>query len=89
MFGLNVFSFCLVAEVGPSHKINDELMRFFDQCQKFVEDVENNQTALEEVHLFKASAEMKRVQMKMADQLQVPYDRITPGCLVPNLCHFV
>ncbi|XP_071247740.1 multiple inositol polyphosphate phosphatase 1-like isoform X1 [Salvelinus alpinus] len=65
-------------QVGPSHKINDELMRFFDQCQKFVEDVENNQTALEEVHLFKASAEMKRVQMKMADQLQVPYNRITP-----------
>ncbi|XP_038847050.1 multiple inositol polyphosphate phosphatase 1b isoform X2 [Salvelinus namaycush] len=67
-----------LSEVGPSHKINDELMRFFDQCQKFVEDVENNQTALEEVHLFKASAEMKRVQMKMADQLQVPYNRITP-----------
>uniref|UniRef100_A0A4W5QVD6 Multiple inositol polyphosphate phosphatase 1 n=1 Tax=Hucho hucho TaxID=62062 RepID=A0A4W5QVD6_9TELE len=67
-----------VTEVGPCHKINDELMRFFDQCQKFVEDVENNQTALEEVHFFKASAEMKRVQMKMADQLQVPYIRITP-----------
>ncbi|XP_024242219.1 multiple inositol polyphosphate phosphatase 1 isoform X1 [Oncorhynchus tshawytscha] len=67
-----------VTEVGPSHKINDGLMRFFDQCQKFVEDVENNQTALEEVHLFKASAEMKRVQMKMADQLQMPYNRITP-----------
>ncbi|CAB1311893.1 unnamed protein product [Coregonus sp. 'balchen'] len=50
-----------VTEVGPSHKINDELMRFFDNCQKFVEDVENNQTALEEVHLFKASAEMKNL----------------------------
>ena len=79
MFGLIVFSFCLVTEVGPSHEINDELMRFFDQCKKFVDDVENNKTALEEVHLFKASAEMKIVQMKMAAQLQVPYNHITPG----------
>ncbi|XP_035590491.1 multiple inositol polyphosphate phosphatase 1-like [Oncorhynchus keta] len=67
-----------VTEVGPSHEINDELMRFFDQCKKFVDDVENNKTALEEVHLFKASAEMKIVQMKMAAQLQVPYSHITP-----------
>ncbi|XP_070975426.1 multiple inositol polyphosphate phosphatase 1-like [Oncorhynchus clarkii lewisi] len=67
-----------VTEVGPSQEINDELMRFFDQCKKFVDDVENNKTALEEVHLFKASAEMKIVQMKMAAQLQVPYNHITP-----------
>ncbi|KAJ7987750.1 hypothetical protein DPEC_G00329730 [Dallia pectoralis] len=66
-----------VAEVGLGHKINDELMRFFDQCQRFIEGVENNKTALEQVYLFKDSAEMKRVQMKMADQLQVPYSHIT------------
>lgn len=62
------------------HDINDELMRFFDQCRRFVEDVENNKTALKEVDLFKTtSPEMKRVQMKMADHLHVPYSRITPG----------
>ncbi|XP_010862990.2 multiple inositol polyphosphate phosphatase 1b [Esox lucius] len=66
-----------VAEVGLSHKINDELMRFFDQCQRFVEDVENNKTALEQVYLFKASADMKRVEMNIADRLQVPYSHIT------------
>lgn len=67
-----------VKDVGHAHEINDELMRFFDKCQKFVDDVENNKTALKEVKLFKASAAMQKVQRKMADRLQLPHSLVTP-----------
>ncbi|KAJ8396037.1 hypothetical protein AAFF_G00025690 [Aldrovandia affinis] len=68
-----------VKDVDFSHEVNDMLMRFFDQCRRFVEDVENNKTALKEVDLFKSSAEMKRVQIKMANRLQLPYSQVTQG----------
>ncbi|KAL0984125.1 hypothetical protein UPYG_G00137440 [Umbra pygmaea] len=76
-FQEGLLSLWRVAEIGLSHTINDELMRFFDECKRFVEDVENNKTALKEVYLFKDSADMKRVELKVADRLQVPYSLIT------------
>ena len=69
----------IYADVGHLHEIDDELMRFFDKCQRFVEGVENNPSALMEVKLFKASAAMQKVQRKMADRLRAPYDLVTPG----------
>ncbi|XP_068183081.1 multiple inositol polyphosphate phosphatase 1-like [Antennarius striatus] len=59
------------------HAVNDALMRFFDQCTKFVEEVDNNPSALLEMDRFKQGPEMRRVQEKIADRLRVPYHSIT------------
>ncbi|KAJ8250526.1 hypothetical protein COCON_G00224480, partial [Conger conger] len=59
------------------HEENNELMRFFDQCRRFIQDVVNSRTALTEVDLFRSRPEMRRVQEKVADRLQVPYSNIT------------
>ncbi|KAB5555449.1 hypothetical protein PHYPO_G00034370 [Pangasianodon hypophthalmus] len=65
-------------DVGFRHYVNDSLMRFFDQCKRFVEDVEHNKTALKEVKLFKSSLEMDEVCRRVASRLQVPHSHITP-----------
>ncbi|KAM6997668.1 multiple inositol polyphosphate phosphatase 1-like [Tautogolabrus adspersus] len=59
------------------HAVNDALMRFFDQCTKFVDEVDKNPSALSEVDNFKQGPEMRRVQQKIADRLRVPYNTIT------------
>uniref|UniRef100_A0A8C2CWW8 Multiple inositol polyphosphate phosphatase 1 n=1 Tax=Cyprinus carpio TaxID=7962 RepID=A0A8C2CWW8_CYPCA len=64
-------------EVELEPAVNDALMRYFDQCERFVKEVENNKSALEEVKRFKEGPEMKRVMAKMADRLKVPYASIT------------
>uniref|UniRef100_A0A8C2H3U3 Multiple inositol polyphosphate phosphatase 1 n=1 Tax=Cyprinus carpio TaxID=7962 RepID=A0A8C2H3U3_CYPCA len=64
-----------LVELEPA--VNDALMRYFDQCERFVKEVENNKSALEEVKRFKEGPEMKRVMAKMADRLKVPYASIT------------
>lgn len=61
------------------HAENDALMRFFDQCTRFVEEVEDNPEALSEMEKFKQGPEMRRVQEKVADRLSVPYNNITYG----------
>lgn len=71
--------FLYFVDVGFRHYVNDSLMRFFDQCKRFVEDVEHNKTALKEVKLFKSSPEMDEVCMRMANRLRVPHSQITPG----------
>lgn len=67
------------------HTINDALMRFFDQCTRFVEEVDGNPSALSEVENFKEGPEMMRVREKIADRLRVPYNNITYGESVPDL----
>lgn len=69
--------FLFLVELEPA--VNDALMRYFDQCERFVKEVENNKSALEEVKRFKEGPEMKRVMAKMADRLKVPYASITDG----------
>ncbi|XP_067223592.1 multiple inositol polyphosphate phosphatase 1a [Chanodichthys erythropterus] len=64
-------------EVELEPAVNDALMRYFDQCERFVKEVENNKSALEEVKRFNEGPEMKRVMEKMADRLEVPYTSIT------------
>lgn len=59
--------------------MNDDLMRFFDHCTRFVEEVDENPAALSEVDKFKQGPEMRRVQEKIADRLKVPYNTITDG----------
>ncbi|XP_054456443.1 multiple inositol polyphosphate phosphatase 1a [Anoplopoma fimbria] len=58
------------------HSVNDALMRFFDQCTRFVEEVDNNPSALSEVDKFRQGPEMRRVTEKIADRLRVPYSDI-------------
>ncbi|KAJ8284831.1 hypothetical protein COCON_G00036810 [Conger conger] len=67
-----------VKDMDFSYEVNDQLMRFFDHCRRFIEDVENNEMALKEVDLFSSTAEMKEVQMNMANRLQLQYSTITP-----------
>ncbi|XP_044155528.1 multiple inositol polyphosphate phosphatase 1-like [Bufo gargarizans] len=52
--------------------VNDTLMRFFDHCEKFVAQVEDNDTAMHEVDKFKKGPEMRRVLHKISDLLSVP-----------------
>lgn len=59
------------------HAENDALMRFFDKCTRFVQEVDNNPIALSEVDKFKQGPEMRRVTEKIADRLRVPYNNIT------------
>ncbi|XP_074088357.1 multiple inositol polyphosphate phosphatase 1 isoform X1 [Macrotis lagotis] len=58
-------------EFGPP-KINDKLMRFFDHCEKFLVEVEKNDSALYHVEAFKNGPEMQKTIKKVADILQVP-----------------
>ncbi|XP_048361909.1 multiple inositol polyphosphate phosphatase 1 [Sphaerodactylus townsendi] len=57
-------------------KINDTLMRFFDLCEKFVRDVDNNNDAMHEVNDFKKSPEMKKVIERIADKLCLSVDQL-------------
>ncbi|XP_075932019.1 multiple inositol polyphosphate phosphatase 1-like [Anarhichas minor] len=59
------------------HAVNDALMRFFDQCARFVQEVDKNPSALSEVDQFRQGPEMRRVTEKIADRLRVPYNDIT------------
>lgn len=61
------------------HYVDDTLMRFFDHCERFVESVENNKTALKEVQRFKSSTEMDVLRRKLSNRLEIPYNQITPG----------
>ncbi|XP_034050148.1 multiple inositol polyphosphate phosphatase 1b [Thalassophryne amazonica] len=61
-----------------SHKVDDELMRFFERCRYYVEGVENNHTALMEVEKFKHGEEMEGVRRRMANRLGLPLQRLTP-----------
>ncbi|XP_069000695.1 multiple inositol polyphosphate phosphatase 1-like [Embiotoca jacksoni] len=66
-----------IKDVEFEHAVNDALMRFFDQCNRFLQEVDNNPSAVQEVEKFKQGPEMKKVQQKIADRLGVPYSLIT------------
>uniref|UniRef100_A0A3Q1HLD8 Multiple inositol polyphosphate phosphatase 1 n=1 Tax=Anabas testudineus TaxID=64144 RepID=A0A3Q1HLD8_ANATE len=55
-----------------NHSVNDDLMRFFDKCTKFVQEVDNNPSAVVEINNFTKGPEMKKVQEKIAERLRVP-----------------
>ncbi|KAM4730468.1 LOW QUALITY PROTEIN: multiple inositol polyphosphate phosphatase 1a [Anableps anableps] len=66
-----------IRDMEFEHEVNDALMRFFDKCTKFLNEVDNNPSALTEMDKFTQGPEMKRVQEKVADRLEVPYHLIT------------
>ncbi|XP_066506280.1 multiple inositol polyphosphate phosphatase 1a [Hoplias malabaricus] len=63
--------------VDLEYTVDDSLMRFYDLCERFVETVVNNKTAVIEVTRFNNGPEMTRVQEKLSDLLQIPYSHIT------------
>ncbi|KAF7644832.1 hypothetical protein LDENG_00214970 [Lucifuga dentata] len=65
-----------IQDVEFDHAVNDALMRFFDQCTRFLEDVDNNPSAMEELDKFRKGPEMRRVQEKIADRFRVQYSLI-------------
>ncbi|TWW78597.1 multiple inositol polyphosphate phosphatase 1-like [Takifugu flavidus] len=66
-----------ISDQEIEHTVNDALMRFFDQCTRFVQEVDGNPSALSEVESFKLGPEMRRVREKIAERLRVPYSDIT------------
>lgn len=60
-------------------RINDKLMRFFDHCDKFLTEVERNDTALYHVEAFKTGPEMQNILKKVAATLQVPVNNLNAG----------
>lgn len=62
---------------GGRWQVDDGLLRFYDTCQKFIRQVENNDTALYQVDKFKQGPEMGRVVGKMAKKLGVSPDAIS------------
>ncbi|KAL3971961.1 solute carrier family 35 [Sarotherodon galilaeus] len=66
-----------IKDVEFDHAVNDALMRFFDKCTRFLEEVDNNPSAVTEVEKFKEGPEVRRVQQKVADILNVSYSSIT------------
>uniref|UniRef100_A0A3Q2NQE7 Multiple inositol polyphosphate phosphatase 1 n=1 Tax=Fundulus heteroclitus TaxID=8078 RepID=A0A3Q2NQE7_FUNHE len=65
------------ADVEFGHEVNDALMRFFDQCTRFVQEVDGNRSAVIEVQKFKQGPEIVRVREKIAERLGVPSSFIT------------
>ncbi|XP_061767781.1 multiple inositol polyphosphate phosphatase 1-like [Nerophis ophidion] len=70
--------------------VNDALMKHFENCPKFLEEVVKNPSALTEVDKFKEGPEMKKVREKIADQLGVPHETITADMAdgAFNLCAY-
>ncbi|XP_056386015.1 multiple inositol polyphosphate phosphatase 1 isoform X2 [Hyla sarda] len=64
-------------ELCRSPVVNDTLMRFFDHCEKFVAQVEDNDTALHEVDKFKEGPEMKTVLQKISNLLGIPEHKLS------------
>ncbi|XP_043568317.1 multiple inositol polyphosphate phosphatase 1b isoform X2 [Chiloscyllium plagiosum] len=64
-------------QAGGQWEVNDRLLRFFDHCQKFINRVENNNTALHQVELFKRGPEMERVMRNMGKKLGISPEALT------------
>ncbi|KAM3912538.1 multiple inositol polyphosphate phosphatase 1 [Leptodactylus fuscus] len=57
--------------------VNDTLMRFFDHCEKFVAQVEDNDTAMHELDKFKEGPEIKKVLHKISNLLSIPEHKLS------------
>ncbi|XP_032409801.1 multiple inositol polyphosphate phosphatase 1-like [Xiphophorus hellerii] len=66
-----------ITDVEFGHEVNDALMRFFDHCTRFVQEVDKNSSAVIEVDKFKQGLEMMRVQKKIAEHLGISSSLIT------------
>ncbi|KAJ0016293.1 hypothetical protein NQD34_014583 [Periophthalmus magnuspinnatus] len=62
------------------HEVDDSLMRSFERCRGYVEGVETNATATEEVDRFKHGPELRQVRARVSERL-----RLEPDFLPPDL----
>lgn len=82
-----MFFISFSAAVLGDIKVNDTLMRFFDLCDKFVRDVENNSEAMHELDGFKNGPEMKKVIERVANKLCLQVDELNAGDNLFNCLH--
>ncbi|XP_028324741.1 multiple inositol polyphosphate phosphatase 1-like [Gouania willdenowi] len=66
-----------IKDLEIPHTVNDTLMRFFHECDRLKQEVDNNSSAVREVDQFKNGPEMKRVYQRITDLLGVPHSLIT------------
>lgn len=60
------------------HEVDDALMRSFERCRGYVEGVETNATATEEVERFKHGPELRAVRTRVSERLGLDPDLLTP-----------
>ncbi|RUS90816.1 hypothetical protein EGW08_001435 [Elysia chlorotica] len=60
-------------------EVNDELMRFFALCAKYVYSVDQNKTAYKEYHKFLEGPEINAVTKKIYKKLGIAEDILTPA----------
>ncbi|KAJ0060574.1 hypothetical protein NL108_016031, partial [Boleophthalmus pectinirostris] len=65
-------------EQGYVHEVDDVLMRSFERCRGYVEGVETNATATEEVERFKHGPELRQVRTRISERLGLDPDLLTP-----------
>lgn len=60
------------------HEVDDGLMRSFEHCRGYVEGVETNATATEEVERFKLGPELRAVRNRVSEKLGLDPNLLTP-----------
>lgn len=60
------------------HEVDDSLMRSFERCRGYMEGVETNATATEEVDRFKHGPELRAVRTRVSERLGLDPDLLTP-----------
>uniref|UniRef100_A0A3Q3W6G7 Multiple inositol polyphosphate phosphatase 1 n=1 Tax=Mola mola TaxID=94237 RepID=A0A3Q3W6G7_MOLML len=69
------------SDVQYRHLVDDELLRFFENCRSYVEGVERNRTALQEVEKFKHGEEMEALRRRTAKKLGFHQQHLTTDLL--------
>lgn len=59
--------------------INDDILRFHTKCDKFIEEVENNQTHMKYHKMFKTSNEINKIADNVQKRLGIEHATITAG----------
>lgn len=76
----SLYALCDVSADGQyRHLVDDELLRFFDHCHGYVEGVEKNRTALQDVEKFKHGEEMEALRRRTARRLGLHHEFLTTG----------
>lgn len=62
-------------------EINDDIMRFFDLCARYVYEVKDNTTAMKEFYNFMNSDAIVKIKEKITEKLEVNKDILSTGNL--------
>ncbi|XP_039253883.2 multiple inositol polyphosphate phosphatase 1-like [Styela clava] len=61
----------------PTVEINDELIKFYDYCKKYLREIDNNDTVTEDVDTFMEGPIITRIADMVARRLGIPRNDIT------------